>query len=111
MIFGVIAALILLVGQSGYYQFKYQQANVSVEITDDTQKADDQNDSQKDAFLTIANDAVSSVVQLNLSHALYQIGQIFHELLITEWIELGEIIPVQEYMETLLQRIISPNAP
>lgn len=109
MIIGVLAAAIILIGQAGFYQYKFQDREISIEQTEQSSETNDQ--SPETDYFIVNHDAVNTIFQVNLDHALYQIGQIVHEPLDEEWIELGEIIPVREYMETLLQIIISPNAP
>ncbi|MDH5380833.1 MAG: hypothetical protein OEW75_08275 [Cyclobacteriaceae bacterium] len=105
---GIMAAILILVSQSGYYYFK----NETQQKVFKSEKQDENKSSERNDLLFQANDAVAQVVQFSFGHVLHFIYSIPHVVTITiPILDPGDIIPVKVYMETLLQKIISPNAP
>ena len=104
LVIGVLAVLVILVGQINYYpvQAKAMQEN--------TTGGEDETAS-KEELRIFTNDAVSSGIQFSFQQVLHFITNVYSDLII----EVREIIveyfnPI-DYFETLFQRIISPNAP
>lgn len=110
IIFGILAAIIIVVGQMGYVSTPVKSTKKTAAKTEQTETKSDQTDDQQSDFI-VSYQAVAQVVHINLDHALHQIGQITFEVVSSNWLQFNDILPVSEYLETLLQQIISPNAP
>ena len=112
LIIGVFAALIIVVGQSGYYFFQEETNKVQSELAQNDNMDGEESSEETPSLNANANQAVVSVFHFNLNCTLHFIYEIYTGVEIDmPVIDLGEIIPFQIYLETLLQRIISPNAP
>lgn len=102
--FGIIAAIVILMSQSFYYDYL---ANASQEAT---VEVSDEGNEQPD-ILTISNDAVTSVVQFTIAHVLHFIAELYLDNTDEIEVEVVGKIEANSYFKTLFRRIISPNAP
>ncbi|ELR70918.1 hypothetical protein C900_03201 [Fulvivirga imtechensis AK7] len=103
--FGILAAVVILVSQSCYYNFlANEEAKVNTEVND--QKGEPKHD-----VLTISKDAVASVVQYTISHALHFIAEIYLENTDEVEIAIDQEVDFNAYFKTLFRLIIAPNAP
>ena len=101
---GVFVALIVLFNQAFYYNYlaEVNDGGVKTEI----------NDSQEDTpVIKLAQDAVSSVVQVVLAQTLHVISEILFADGEDTTVETPLNIGVSSYFKTLFNIIISPNAP
>lgn len=103
--FGIVAAVVILVSQSCYYNFlANEEAKVNTEVSDE--KGEPKHD-----VLTISKDAVTSVVQYTLSQALHFIAEIYLENTDEVEIDVDQEVDFNTYFKTLFRLIIAPNAP
>ncbi|MDH5397186.1 MAG: hypothetical protein OEX02_03520 [Cyclobacteriaceae bacterium] len=107
---GIVAALIILISQVGFYQVQHElSTSVSVEKSIDDDTAEESPTPQLKIF---NNDAIATVVHVVSGQDFHIITTLYpkFENIITVWVEqISE--GVTAYFRTLFQRIISPNAP
>lgn len=102
---GVVAALAVLCSQS----FTYTS---SIKAQQDTKKeVPSDHDQENHDIATVSQDAVSSFVQLTISHDLHFITDIYHNVVEEVNIEFDQKIDFNSFFKTLFRLIISPNAP
>ena len=112
LLLGILAALILLIGQSGIYTVQFENSTMAENTEISSEKKQEIPESNSASYLIQANNAVSQVIEFSFDAGLHLIYDNAQEVIISfPEIDLGEIFPVKVYLETLLQRIISPNAP
>ena len=103
---GILAAVIVLLSQSGYYYIS--EKVIHTEYTSD-QDLDEGEAGQPDVKFT--NDAVTGVSQVHIQMELEFISNLFKQITDEFSNYIAELIPLEDYLEILFQRIISPNAP
>ena len=105
IVIGIVAAVVILVSQSFYYDYLASADGVNTEIS--TENTDDQ---QPD-ILTIGKDAVATVVQFTITHVLHFIAEL--QLANSDEIEIefDQKVELDTFFKTLFRLIISPNAP
>lgn len=101
---GVITAFVILFTQSFYFNYV---TDSKVEVK--TEQADDSGETSLD--LTISQDAVSSVVQININQILPYISDIHFTLEDQGNFEIISVPELNKYFRALFTLIISPNAP
>jgi len=104
IVLGVVAAIAILCSQSFTYTVSELPDEVKTELP-----ADD--DGEHHEVTTISQDAVSSVVQLTISHGLHFITNIYHNVVEVAKTWFDQKIDFNSYFKTLFRLIISPNAP
>ena len=101
---GLMAVLVILVGQLNYYQ---AQAKAIIDIEQQQNEDEDSNEELK----VFTNDAVSNAQQFSFDQGLHFIADIIPETIEKQWIKDISVPKATKFFETLFQRIISPNAP
>jgi len=102
---GVMAAIAVLCSQSlSYASSLRSEKETKKEIPGDHEQ--DHHD-----LPTLSQDAVSSFVQLTISHDLHFITDIYHNTVEEVNTELDQKIDFNSFFKTLFRLIISPNAP
>lgn len=103
---GIMAASVIFAGHSAFY--------FHPGVSDTGQAAQFDGDSGQDDTPQVAqqiNDAIASIAQLNLSHALHHIADIVLPELNNTPLVFGEPIGIPVLLEVLFERISPPNAP
>ena len=108
ILIGIVAALIILVGQVSYYSI--QMDAVAQQNIEESAATSDDTGNQEELRI-FSNDAVSTFVQFHFNQILHFITNIYSEALEQVWVHVEERVTPIVYFETLFQRIISPNAP
>lgn len=102
--FGIVAAIVILVSQSFYYDYLASaEAGFHTEVEDEGE--------EDHAIITINKDVVTSAVQLTITQTLHFIADIHLDNAAQADIEIDQKVDFNTYFKTLFRLIISPNAP
>ena len=104
---GIGAALVILTSRSLYYAHSQDNQAGTEEVKRHAEPEDGEGQEQ----LTIAEDAIASIVPLSVSHVLHFIADIFLPEKDKLNVEVDTTPELTTYFKTLFRRIISPNAP
>lgn len=102
---GVVTALVILFSQVFYFDYAPEtQSQVKTEQSQDQ-------DGSETTDVTISQDAVSSIVQVNINQGLHFISDIHFSVTDLGDFEIVTIPDLNKYFKALFNLIISPNAP
>jgi len=104
---GVVVALTMFASQAGLYQL--QTVALTSEQTE--KKLDLEDKSEQSGEVVYSNDAISTAVSLNVTHALHFIQDILSAPVENSKRPFSILESPSKYFLTLFRRIISPNAP
>jgi len=105
---GAVVALLIVVSQVGYYHLQYSLVDSQrLEMGDDGQKEENGGID----FQVFSNDAISTIITVNLQQGLHFIHEICLEPIENVGTTFEKLVHPSKYFLTLFRRIISPNAP
>lgn len=101
--FGIVAAIVVLLSQSFYFDYLVSTEKITAEVADEGE--------DEPEILSISKIALTSAVQHSITHALHFIADIYFDNSGEERVEVDQKVNFNTYFNTLFRLIISPNAP